>query len=211
MASEQQTDARRLWRATLHPASLLSTQDVVDALPGRATDIESWLANSVKPAGIIGSEPIYAWSEVLQALAPPPAPSAKRLQTANNPNAPAPLLTTKDVCARLRITSRHLYALVARNELPHIRIGRKLRFHPETIEQWLTGRTETASEEGPTHGNQEDPRQMDRRVHHAERPANPARIARTNKTGHSGVRGPTSKNGGRVTHHLIDLDELLKQ
>ncbi|MEO1272962.1 MAG: helix-turn-helix domain-containing protein [Myxococcota bacterium] len=125
-----------MWRATLQPTSLLSPRELVDALPGQASDVESWVAQHVRPAAMIGTEPVYAWAEVLHAL-PRPLTTNEPVWPIHELNGPAPLLTTDDVCARLRISRRQLYSLTQRDELPHIRIGRQLRFHPESIERWL--------------------------------------------------------------------------
>lgn len=46
-------------------------------------------------------------------------------------------LTIKDVTKMLQIKPATLYAWVAQGMIPHLKIGRLLRFDPEEIEVWL--------------------------------------------------------------------------
>ena len=55
------------------------------------------------------------------------------------------LLVPDEVCARLRITRRHLYRLVARGVLPHLKVSNRLRFEPEALDQWIADAGETAT------------------------------------------------------------------
>jgi len=117
MTGRKQTDEkRRMWRAALRPTSLLSAREVIDALPGQASDVESWVAQHVRPAAMIGTEPVYAWAEVLHALPGPlTTDEPEPLWPIHELNGPAPLLTTDDVCASLRISRRQLYSLTQRS------------------------------------------------------------------------------------------------
>lgn len=47
------------------------------------------------------------------------------------------LWTLDDVAARLATTNRHVRRLVADRRLPHLRIGRFLRFEPSEVERWI--------------------------------------------------------------------------
>lgn len=46
-------------------------------------------------------------------------------------------LTIKDVTKMLQIKPATLYAWVAQGMIPHLKIGRLLRFDPDEIEVWL--------------------------------------------------------------------------
>ena len=47
-------------------------------------------------------------------------------------------LTYSDLSVRLNIKRTTLYSLVSRNEIPHIRITKRIvRFDPEVIDQWV--------------------------------------------------------------------------
>ena len=48
------------------------------------------------------------------------------------------LLTYSELSVRLNIKRTTLYSLVSRNEIPHIRITKRIvRFDPEVIDQWV--------------------------------------------------------------------------
>lgn len=47
------------------------------------------------------------------------------------------LLTAEDVAERLQLTVHYVYALARRDEIPHLRFGRTLRFRSAAIEEWL--------------------------------------------------------------------------
>lgn len=50
------------------------------------------------------------------------------------------LMTPDEVCERLQISRRHLYRLVERRAIPHIRLGRRLRFVSADVCGWLDGK-----------------------------------------------------------------------
>ncbi len=47
------------------------------------------------------------------------------------------LVGQPEVSKRLGIGRGAVYELVSRNEIPHIRLGRSIRFDMERIEQWI--------------------------------------------------------------------------
>lgn len=47
------------------------------------------------------------------------------------------LLTPKQACVLLTIGARKLWELTNRGEIPHLRIGRSLRYVPEDLEEWI--------------------------------------------------------------------------
>src|SRR5688572_28988105 len=59
------------------------------------------------------------------------------LVDAHTESQPPPLLKVPATAERLNISTRTLYALVERNEVPHVRIGGQIRFMPSALEQWL--------------------------------------------------------------------------
>jgi len=58
---------RRQWRATLNDAALLTAEEVVEALPGRATTIRRWLDRVPRYRLPTGQE-VYRWGDILQTL-----------------------------------------------------------------------------------------------------------------------------------------------
>lgn len=50
------------------------------------------------------------------------------------------LLKSEDVCMMLGISVRTLRNLVRRGEIPHLRIGRLLRFDPNALERWINAK-----------------------------------------------------------------------
>lgn len=49
----------------------------------------------------------------------------------------AQLLTAEDVADMLGIGKDWIYAEVRANRIPHVRLGRYVRFRAESIEQWI--------------------------------------------------------------------------
>ena len=52
------------------------------------------------------------------------------------------LLTVAEVARWLRITPRTVYRFVRNAQLPHVRVGRGLRFTRAAVEAWLRRRAE---------------------------------------------------------------------
>jgi excisionase family DNA binding protein len=71
-------------------------------------------------------------------------------QPARTPESPVPprralcgeaadrLLTVAEVARCLGVTPRFVYAEVRADRIPHVRLGRYYRFHPDAISAWLT-------------------------------------------------------------------------
>ena len=75
---------------------------------------------------------------------------------------PAPLLTVSEVSQRLNIRTHHAYTLCAVGALPHIRVGRWLRFDDRTIEEWIRSGGTCATEVGNDSDSCGDRAEMDR-------------------------------------------------
>jgi excisionase family DNA binding protein len=50
------------------------------------------------------------------------------------------LLTVREVTALLRVSTWTIYALAARQELPHVRVSNVLRFRAEDVQRFLRRR-----------------------------------------------------------------------
>lgn len=50
-----------------------------------------------------------------------------------------PLLTADEVAAFMRVTRAWVYAETRRNALPHLRLGRYVRYRRSAIEDWMAG------------------------------------------------------------------------
>lgn len=48
-----------------------------------------------------------------------------------------PLLRAEEVAGRLAMSKAAVYRLAERGELPHVRIGRVVRFDVEALEGWI--------------------------------------------------------------------------
>lgn len=59
---------RRMWRAALTPESLLSLEEVAEALPGRPDDTTPWVHECVQIAGVVAGADVYRWGDVLRAV-----------------------------------------------------------------------------------------------------------------------------------------------
>jgi len=57
-----------------------------------------------------------------------------------------PLLTTTQVATLLAVSPRTICLLAESQELPGLKVGRQLRFHPEAVQHWLASRNGSAQE-----------------------------------------------------------------
>lgn len=62
----------------------------------------------------------------------------------------ANLWTADDLAAYLSLSRRAVYALVAGSTVPHIRIGARLRFQPQSVQAWVKAHA-CRSEATPSH------------------------------------------------------------
>lgn len=58
-----------------------------------------------------------------------------------------PLLTAEEVAQLMQVTRSWVYAETRRNAMPHLRLGRYVRYRRSTIEAWMV-----SIERGPTRG-----------------------------------------------------------
>ena len=56
-----------------------------------------------------------------------------------------PLMTAQEVALLLRVTPGWIYAATRRNSLPHVRLGRYVRYRRSAIEAWMA-----SVEQGPS-------------------------------------------------------------
>ena len=118
------------------------------------------------------------------------------------------LLTPDELATELRLTRRAVYRLAASHQLPHLRVGRRLRFDRDTIEAWLRKMQRAASEE-ESDGGEEVERQVGRRLRGRGRKASSAGVAGPNERRSAGVRAVTHgewPDDGKKK--LIDIDAL---
>jgi excisionase family DNA binding protein len=57
------------------------------------------------------------------------------------------VLTAAEVAQMLGVSKDYIYDACARDELPHVRLGRSIRFRRESIEQWLREQEQGAAAE----------------------------------------------------------------
>jgi excisionase family DNA binding protein len=66
--------------------------------------------------------------------------------------APRDLLTADDVAALLRMTPAWVYEQTRRNRIPHLRLGRYVRYRREALELWMREVEGSATApSGPSH------------------------------------------------------------
>ena len=53
------------------------------------------------------------------------------------PEGPDDLLTAEEVAALLRMTPAWVYAQTRRRRIPHLRLGRYVRYRREALEDWM--------------------------------------------------------------------------
>ena len=62
---------------------------------------------------------------------------ASHAHAANDEQPPDPVLDVEDVARMLRIGRNTVYDLVGRNEIPHRRLGKQIRFSRAALMRWL--------------------------------------------------------------------------
>jgi excisionase family DNA binding protein len=60
-----------------------------------------------------------------------------------------PLLDTEAVATALCVTPRHIQRLVTERRIPHIKVGRFVRFDPDELKSWLDGHKVPAERSTP--------------------------------------------------------------
>jgi excisionase family DNA binding protein len=63
--------------------------------------------------------------------------STDGLTAAPSPS-PSDLLTAEEVAALLRVTPAWVYAQTRRKRIPHLRLGRYVRYRREALDAWMT-------------------------------------------------------------------------
>jgi excisionase family DNA binding protein len=67
----------------------------------------------------------------------PHAPSADGLKQISSLSS-GDLLTAEEVAALLRVTPAWVYAQTRRHRIPHLRLGRYVRYRREALDAWMT-------------------------------------------------------------------------
>jgi excisionase family DNA binding protein len=72
-------------------------------------------------------------------VAPTTAPATEGAVAAASarPTAPDEVIDVQAVARLLHVGRNTVYALVARNQIPHRRLGKQIRFHQAAVMQWL--------------------------------------------------------------------------
>jgi len=71
----------------------------------------------------------------------------KKQETPTAPTVPKAVLSTKDAAAYLSISLPTLFRLTRSGELPHLRIGRVIRYRVEDLDSFLAERVTTKWED----------------------------------------------------------------
>lgn len=141
---------RLLWRTSLNESSLLTREEVLEALPWQEREAEAWLAQQFTPLTQLGACPLYRWGAVLEKLHERSWPGSPPTSAASGTPSPAnsrTWLTTEEVARRLEISRTTLDELVgqAPRTLPGAPIslgsGRRRhhwRWQEENVNAWLT-------------------------------------------------------------------------
>ena len=60
----------------------------------------------------------------------------------STPTQPALLLTPQQAAEALAVSPRKLWGMMASGEIPHIRLGRSVRYPVDDLQRWIDGRKE---------------------------------------------------------------------
>jgi excisionase family DNA binding protein len=66
-----------------------------------------------------------------------PAEISHQANGAEKASPPNALLTADEVAALLRVTSAWVYAQTRADRIPHVRLGRYVRFRQDAVDQWI--------------------------------------------------------------------------
>jgi excisionase family DNA binding protein len=66
-----------------------------------------------------------------------PAEISDQVNGTDEVGPPSALLTADEVAALLRVRTGWVYAQTRANRIPHVRLGRYVRFRQDAIEQWI--------------------------------------------------------------------------
>jgi len=91
-----------------------------------------------RPSQLVGS----AVAEVQATTAAAPVGSSKSAVFADE------IIDVDGAAAMLRIGRNKLYEMVARNEIPHRRFGRRIRFSRDAVMRWLDSWSRQGAKEG---------------------------------------------------------------
>jgi len=107
----------------------------------KTQDLRLWWQRGPEQMQLIVLRARQALTEALQLLQPP---------VAGMPDAPAApaegrhgeeLLTVRDAAKLLTISAKKLYRMAALGRVPHVRLGRSVRFRQEDLERWIQQQT----------------------------------------------------------------------
>lgn len=125
---------RLMWRSSLTSTTVLSLDELLDALPGNADEHRAWVADNVSPIGRVSGTVVYRWGDVVAAIEARIVPAT------------TVWLTTKQVAERFGIARSTLDEMVqaAPPDLPGapLQVGsgsrrRHLRWDASTVDTWL--------------------------------------------------------------------------
>ena len=70
------------------------------------------------------------------------------VRPANDEQPAEPVLDVEDVARLLRVGRNTIYELVGRNEIPHRRLGKQIRFSRDALMSWLGSWSSQGAKEG---------------------------------------------------------------
>ena len=59
-------------------------------------------------------------------------------------------MTVRELSDELQMSSRALYYLIEKDEIPHVRIGRSIRIYRPSLDKWRREQEKTSSKKGPS-------------------------------------------------------------
>lgn len=77
----------------------------------------------------------------------PPGVAAERHDLCASPAPASPLLTEREAARVLAVSPRTLWSLRADGQIPHLRIGRSVRYVPADLLEWIEQRKEQCDPE----------------------------------------------------------------
>ena len=88
---------------------------------------------------LLDPETIAAWLDEVESYRQHPAKSvsAQSVVVHREPALPEPLLTAQQVRERLGVSKGVIYRMVKADEIPHIKIGNRIRFVWSRVQEWL--------------------------------------------------------------------------
>lgn len=139
---------KRMWRASLTSASVLSESEATNALPCDPAAGAAWLRANVPPSGSVAGVPVFLWADVLRAMERNArVPTSPRADVPQPSQADMEYLPTAAAAKLASVSTKTIRTWIQQRRLTPYRAGRLLRVRRDELLALL--RTDAAMPQAP--------------------------------------------------------------